>query len=362
MYKKLFFLTLFVLVLGLSGAVQADPIDVNNYSFEVNGLDDSQITSWMWTGDLKGWTLRDPGHWASAWWGADDEWGVGFEAADGTVAIFNVTAGVIGDLEDTLEIYQILEDTDAVIAADKRYTLTFNAITLDVLEPSVGYGALYYTTGTGEYEANDVILASEAKTLTSPPWDNAGYVGWETVTVSYAASAPGIGETLGIKLSTPYPWLDGYAAALDNVHLELTSAFEAWNPSPVDGAGGVLENVTLSWGSGTLVQSTDGHEVYLGTDLADVTAGTGNTSQGPVTAPSYPVPVALDVGQLYYWRVDEVNDVTANTWTGPVWSFTVMAPKATDPTPMHGAEGVAYKATLSWTEGPQADTSVVLQR
>jgi len=39
--------------------------------------------------------------------------------------------------------------------------------------------------------------------------------------------------------------------------------------------------------------------------------------------PNYPLPNTLDLGETYYWVVDEVNTVDANLWPGAVWSFTV---------------------------------------
>ena len=59
MYRELFFLTFFVLLLGLSGVAWADSIDVNNYSFEydINGV---QITENTWIGHLQGWVRQEP--------------------------------------------------------------------------------------------------------------------------------------------------------------------------------------------------------------------------------------------------------------------------------------------------------------
>ena len=127
MSKRFIFLIFFVLVLGLAGSAPAASIDVSNGSFEydINGV---EITEWTGIGDLQGWTLRDTTGWAGGWWGVDDEWGVtGYEAADGNVALFNVT-GFDPCGSTVVEIYQILADADAVIAANHRYTLTFNAI------------------------------------------------------------------------------------------------------------------------------------------------------------------------------------------------------------------------------------------
>ena len=220
MCRKLYLLICFVLVLGLAGSVPAASIDVNNGSFEydVHGV---QITAWTGWGNVQGWTLRDTTGWAGNWWGVDDEWGAGYEAADGNVSSFNITGFDPCDPNTGVcEIYQILDDPNAVIAANRRYTLTFNAISLNAAEIPIAYGALFYSTGEGE--ANDVILASESRTLTAPTFGQPNYAGWEEIEVSYTAlpGADSIGKTLGVKLNNPYPWISGYPVAMDNVRLE----------------------------------------------------------------------------------------------------------------------------------------------
>jgi hypothetical protein len=75
-------------------------------------------------------------------------------------------------------------------------------------------------------------------------------------------------------------------------------------------------NVVLSWAPGT---KADTHRVYLSTDFDDVNTGDAKADLGP-----YDTNEANDVnfafGEVYYWRVDEVNG--ANTWEGVVWRFT----------------------------------------
>jgi hypothetical protein len=62
----------------------------------------------------------------------------------------------------------------------------------------------------------------------------------------------------------------------------------------------------------------DTHEVYFGTDPASLELkGSGNLG-----AESFE-PGELEWNTTYYWRVDEANNVNANSpWTGPLWSFT----------------------------------------
>ncbi len=96
----------------------------------------------------------------------------------------------------------------------------------------------------------------------------------------------------------------------------------AYAPSPGDGADDVLRDHILSWEPGMYAVK---HNVYLGIDFDEVSdAGIDSdllVSQGQADA-SYDAG-ALDFGQTYYWRVDEVNAAPDNTiFKGEVWSFT----------------------------------------
>ena len=85
-------------------------------------------------------------------------------------------------------------------------------------------------------------------------------------------------------------------------------------------------DVTLGWTAGKYAAT---HDVYLGTDFADVNNATAakplnvlvSTGQTDVTfTPASP----LQYGKTYYWRVDEVNAPPSSTvFKGDVWSFTV---------------------------------------
>jgi hypothetical protein len=97
----------------------------------------------------------------------------------------------------------------------------------------------------------------------------------------------------------------------------------AYAPSPEDGTDDVLRDHVLSWEPGLYAVQ---HDVYLGTDFDDVNnAGIDSDfllAQGQADT-SYDAG-ALDFGQSYYWRVDEVNGAPDNTvFKGNVWSFTV---------------------------------------
>jgi hypothetical protein len=88
----------------------------------------------------------------------------------------------------------------------------------------------------------------------------------------------------------------------------------AREPDPSDGAVDVDPQTVLAWRPG---REAGTHEVYVGADPnALVQAAT-------VTEPSYEA--SLNLGETYYWKVDEVNAVKdPATWPGDVWSFSTL--------------------------------------
>jgi hypothetical protein len=98
----------------------------------------------------------------------------------------------------------------------------------------------------------------------------------------------------------------------------------ASNPAPSNGAIFVSPDVGLSWTPGPIA---DKHNVYFGTNFDDVNDATKAEHANLLyysesqDANYYPLDgtLALDYGQTYFWRVDEVNDT--NIWKGDVWRF-----------------------------------------
>ena len=98
---------------------------------------------------------------------------------------------------------------------------------------------------------------------------------------------------------------------------------QAWSPNPYGGQTGVPRDVILSWKPGDYAVS---HDVYFGANFDDVNEGAGDTFKGnqALDANSYDPPGDLELGQTYYWRIDEVNDANDDSpWKGRVWRFTV---------------------------------------
>lgn len=187
---------------------------------------------------------------------------------------------------------------------------------------------------------------------------------------------------------------------------------KATNPTPGDQGEGVAPGSILSWVPG---ETASAHNIYLGTDR-DSVAGAMRLS-GDVDADGYTGPLdllitanqwltdpsglwphsdmtgdktvnmadfvfvgndweqlsdasfkgaqpvdsntfspALEFGQTYYWRIDEVNTVDGNSpWTGDIWSFSTAAaivPEASTPRPEDN--GYGFGRFLKWTAGTHA--------
>jgi hypothetical protein len=86
--------------------------------------------------------------------------------------------------------------------------------------------------------------------------------------------------------------------------------------------------------------------VYFGTSLSDVNE-TATPCVEDHNTESYPVSVNL--GETYYWRIDEVNGL--DTWTGKIWQFTTNDGNAFDPYPADEQTAVPLNPTLHWTRG-----------
>jgi len=84
-------------------------------------------------------------------------------------------------------------------------------------------------------------------------------------------------------------------------------------PMPTPGAVTDGANVMLAWRAGREAVS---HEIYLGTDPADLALAGTTTDRSYGTG-------ALDFGTAYYWSVTEVNEAEAvSSYPGELWDFT----------------------------------------
>jgi len=100
----------------------------------------------------------------------------------------------------------------------------------------------------------------------------------------------------------------------------------ASRPIPPDGATDVPPDVVLGWTPGVFAGT---HDVYWGTVFDDVSNASRTDPLGVLVSRdqipgSYSPAEALQWGQNYYWRIDEVSAPPNDTlYEGEVWSFTV---------------------------------------
>jgi parallel beta-helix repeat protein len=100
---------------------------------------------------------------------------------------------------------------------------------------------------------------------------------------------------------------------------ELQTPAMPTQPTPADGATGVVASVVLSWAQASRTQF---YKVLITTDATSpftFLGSTANASWGPVT---------FQPGQAVFWQVLAKNE--AGVTEGPIWSFTVASTAASD--------------------------------
>jgi len=121
-------------------------------------------------------------------------------------------------------------------------------------------------------------------------------------------------------------------------------------PSPDDAALDVAVDVILDWRAGREVAE---HKLYFSEDQQAVMDGTAfvdtlsQTSYGPL---------ALNLGSVYYWSVEEVNSIeTPANWIGDIWSFTTTEYRVVEDFESYndidpGQEG-SNRVYITWIDG-----------
>jgi fibronectin type 3 domain-containing protein len=124
---------------------------------------------------------------------------------------------------------------------------------------------------------------------------------------------------------------------------------QATSPQPAVGATNVSRTAALSWLAG---QNALMHRVYLGTNLATVTAATPASPEFVGATALLEMNVGmLAAGTTYYWRVDEAN--AENITTSAVWSFTTGG-LPMPPADLSASDVWDRDARLTWSSVPGA--------
>jgi len=163
----------------------------------------------------------------------------------------------------------------------------------------------------------------------------------------FVVGFPGFAYPDGLTPGTTYYWRVNEVEADGTIRKGDIWSFTvppktAYFPDPADGAEFIDPNADLSWTTGFGAKL---HTVYFGDNFDDVNNAAGGLPQGATTY----TPGSLELGKVYYWRVDEFDAVA--TYKGEVWSFSVPPRTAYFPSPADGAESVALDVEFSWTGG-----------
>jgi len=152
----------------------------------------------------------------------------------------------------------------------------------------------------------------------------------------FIVGVPGYPYPNGLVPGTTYYWRvdeinnqNGDNISVGDVWSFKITPRTAYNPEPADSAESVERNVILRWQPGF---GSKLHTLYLGENFNDVYNASGGITLG---MSSYN-PGILELGKIYYWRVDESDG--RDTYKGDVWSFTV----GTEGPHPGGEEGIFY--------------------
>ena len=141
--------------------------------------------------------------------------------------------------------------------------------------------------------------------------------------------------------------------------LKIVLANQAWNPDPPHEGTNVLPMAKLSWDPpNPSVLADPNHvtyDVWFGTEPNSLSPNHDFNKVSPSQSKTDYDPSGLDLNTRYYWQIDVIDpnfgDPVPMVYTGEIWYFNTIPPRATDPDPFDGATNVAQNAILSWTAG-----------
>ena len=196
------------------------------------------------------------------------------------------------------------------------------------LDPSTSYQLTFFCSrmGAGDNRQTEYAISGDGglvETLYLDPAENT-----DTDVTSKAIRPNANGEIIidmqkGPDNNNSYGFF--YLGALT---LRVVQNLSATQPTPASGATDVARDVVLGWTAGQFAAT---HNVYFGTDLEAVSNASVDNPLDVLVSESqadetYDPGMALELGQTYYWRIDEVNGAPDYAvFAGEVWNFTVEA-------------------------------------
>ena len=244
------------------------------------------------------------------------------ELLSGGQSVANVSFSNYGHDSGTVLVYGVIEALDDIDEA----TLTWNTAPGVQNDPTPALGspvALDYADLTDEL-MSFVSPARGVRTSTEVSQAVTDFINSDTDGIVTFLFAPPAGQNNGIIRTKEMgesggTLLEGNLTGLPQKALE---------PNPADGAMNVPRDVVLSWTPGGYA---DKHDVYLGTSFDDVNQATPTVDPAGVYAGRqdanvYPANglLRLEIGQTYYWRIDEVVAPPDTTvFKGTIWQFTI---------------------------------------
>ena len=239
-------------------------------------------------------------------------------------SVANVSFSNYGHDSGTVLVYGVLEEFDKIDEA----TITWNTAPGVQNDPTPPLGspvALDYDDLTDQL-MSFVSPARGVRSSTEVSQAVTDFINSDTDGVVTFLFAPPAGQNNGI-LRTKEMGADGGTLLEGNLTGLPQKALE---PNPADEATDVPRDVILNWTPGGYA---DTHDVYIGTNFDDVNEATPTSDPGGVymgrqKQNMYPDngTLRLEIGQTYYWRIDEVVAPPDTTiFKGTIWQFSTEA-------------------------------------
>jgi len=314
MWKKALYSFALIVLLGMATVIQAQPA-----SFSVNAIYDAMVANDPTTGPDQslggtGLHVRDiPARRRVAL----ISWDISAIKQEGA-SFEDVTLGLIAANGGTVNVYGVIEEQD-----DIGGDLTWNTApgVQNTPAPAVGSPVALDLDDLSELlmTFSDIPGGSTTRVTSESSQALTDFLNADTDGVITLLLAPPA-EGASAIIRSAVRWNNPLAGTFLEGLVVLPSGVST-RPEPADGALDVPRDAILSWTAG---EFADKHNVYLGTNLDDVTSA--DLGSPLLVGPAHDS-ATFDAGRLefdktYYWRVDEVSAAPGEVFTGSVWTFT----------------------------------------